>query len=459
MSKTLTVYLAADLKKFNSGMDDASRKAQGLGGTMSNMLGPALAGAAVAAGAFAVKLGVDGVKAAVEDEASIAKLSKSLDNLNMSHDTEAVEDFIGSLERSYGVADSDLRPAYESLARATGSVEEANKALSLALDVSSGSGKSLDATVTALSRAYQGNTAGLSRLNAGIDAATLKSGDMQAITEKLSDTFGGAAKTQAQTYAGQLQRVQVAAENLQEAFGRGVLRALGDTENQTSTLTQTMADFEPVLESLGEEIGLTAGYIVDVIGPLSKLTTLLEKNTESTGLNDVALNALRDSIYNLGNVWKPLSGVINTVTGSTEAATEADVAYTSATVEAALQTGKLTTSVTDLTPALEENKTSALDAAGSYVTLYEKIAEADRIARDFANTSGTVSSAIASGFRNPQFTPNTRAADTKAPEPAPLPIVTEQVVAQAINNLVAKSDARSGIAPNIPRTGMGVVFR
>ena len=58
MSKTLTVYLAADLKNFNSGMDDAGRKASGLGNTMSGMLGPALIGAAAAAGAFALKIGV-----------------------------------------------------------------------------------------------------------------------------------------------------------------------------------------------------------------------------------------------------------------------------------------------------------------------------------------------------------------------------------------------------------------
>ena len=178
MAKTLTVFLAADLKNFNNGMDDASRKAQGLGSTMSNMLGPAMIGAAAAAGAFAIAVGVDAVQAAVADEAAAAKLAQTLDNLGQAHNTKPVEDYISSLERSLGVADDELRPAYDRLIRSTGDTAKANEALSLALDVSAGTGKSLDAVVQALGRAYDGNTAGLSRLGAGIDSAVLKSGDM-----------------------------------------------------------------------------------------------------------------------------------------------------------------------------------------------------------------------------------------------------------------------------------------
>jgi alkyl sulfatase BDS1-like metallo-beta-lactamase superfamily hydrolase len=87
MAKTLTVFLAADLKKFNGGMKDARREVEGFGGSLKNKLGPAFIAAGAAAGAFAVKLAVDGVKAAMEDQKAVAALAKTLDNLKLSHDT------------------------------------------------------------------------------------------------------------------------------------------------------------------------------------------------------------------------------------------------------------------------------------------------------------------------------------------------------------------------------------
>lgn len=62
--KTLTVYLAADLKKFNRGINQAEGSLKGFGNSVSKFLGQALIAATAAAGAFAVKLGVDAVNAA-----------------------------------------------------------------------------------------------------------------------------------------------------------------------------------------------------------------------------------------------------------------------------------------------------------------------------------------------------------------------------------------------------------
>jgi hypothetical protein len=72
--RTLTVYLAADTSKFKQGMSQAGDAADGpeglrgrvnnLAGSLGNMLGPALVAGGLAAGAFAVKLGVEGVLAA-----------------------------------------------------------------------------------------------------------------------------------------------------------------------------------------------------------------------------------------------------------------------------------------------------------------------------------------------------------------------------------------------------------
>jgi hypothetical protein len=270
MSRTLTVYLAADLKKFSGPLRQAETQAKGFGGridrlgtTLSGMLGPALIGAGMAAGAMAVKLGVDGVKAAIEDEAAVAKLAQTMTNLGLAHDTAQVEASIAAMETELGIVDMELRPAYDRLVRSIGDTEDAMKAMSLAADISAGTGKTLDAVVQALGRAYDGNTQGLSRLGAGLSATLLKSGNMKAITQQLATTFGGQATTKAQTYEGQIKRLELQFDNLKEAFGAGFLQALGATEGKTGDLLQAMEDLKPALEDVGEAVG---DLVVDLAG-------------------------------------------------------------------------------------------------------------------------------------------------------------------------------------------------
>lgn len=417
MAKTLTVYLAADLRKFSGNMRQAERQVSGFGSSLKNVMGPALIGAAAAAGAFAVKLGVDGVKAAIEDEKATATLAKTLQNLNKAHETDAVEAYIGSLETLYGVADDQLRPSYAALIRATGDVNRANDLLALSLDVAAGTGQSLEATVKAISRAYQGNTTGLSKLNAGLDKATLKTGDMDVITEKLSDTFGGMAATSASTYEGQLKRLEIGAGNLQEAFGYGLLNALGDTDAKTGDLVDTMKELEPIIQGIGTAIGEDLSdwaYLVDVVMDLKSqvegLVPELARVGDSASTSDRAFQGLFDSI-------NPLSGKggINTLVDSIkllkEQFSESDgvvTDWTNTVLGADIAGGQFQTTLQDLTPELEANKDTAAEAAGSYQTLFEKI-EASRIAaRDLATTSGTVTSALAAGLLDQYLVPQGR---------------------------------------------------
>ena len=280
MSKTLTVYLAANLRDFNQGMTDAETRAQGFGGTLNNMLGPALIGAGIAAAGLAVKLGVDGVKAAMEEEAAIASLTQTLANMGLENAITGVEAWIDSTQRATGVADDELRPAFDRLVRSTGDVGEAQRALRIAMDVSAGTGRSLDQVVQALGRAYDGNAAGLSRLGAGISKATLKTGDMRAITQELADMFGGQATVKAATFQGQIDRLGVAAGELQEAFGVGLLGALQDTNGQTEVVMGTMQNLEPVVENIGQKLGeaaLNAGYLTTAF---TTLASQVENNQE-----------------------------------------------------------------------------------------------------------------------------------------------------------------------------------
>ena len=263
------VYLAADTANFKRNINQAETTASGfgskissLGSSLTNMLGPALLGAGIAAGAMAVKFGVDGVKAFMEDEAAAAKLATTLGNLGFADATAEVEGMIDAQQRLTGTADNQLRPAFDRLIRSTHDVETATNALKLAEDIAAGTGKSLESVATALGKAYDGNTVGLGKLGIGLDAATLKSGNMKEITKALSETFAGQAETAAGTYQGQIKRLTVGFGELQESFGRGFLSALGNTAGKTDELMSSMKDLEPALEDVGSTIATTFGSLV-----------------------------------------------------------------------------------------------------------------------------------------------------------------------------------------------------
>jgi len=253
--KTLTIYLAADLKKFNAGMAQAQGGLTGFAGSLKNMLGPAAIGAGIAIAGLATKMAVDGVNAAMADEEAMRKLALTLENVGVAHDTQRVEDFISVLERSTGVADDELRPAYDRLIRSIGDTATANDMLKLSMDISAGTGKSLQAVTEALGKAYDGNISGLSRLGAGIDSSIIKSGNMQAITQALSDTFSGQAAESADTLQGRLKVMNQAVDNLGEAFGRGLLGGIQSATTGTDQFAKKLAELEPKAEAAGSILG------------------------------------------------------------------------------------------------------------------------------------------------------------------------------------------------------------
>jgi hypothetical protein len=327
MSRTLTVYLAADLKRFSPQLRGAEQDlgrfgnaSRNLSNSLSGMLGPALLAAGAAAGYAAVQFGVDGVKAFIDDEAAAAKLATTLDNLGLAHDTTQVESMIDALQRETGVADDALRPAFDRLVRSIGDTKGATDALKLAMDVSAGTGKSLDSVVQALGKAYDGNTTGLGRLGAGIDKATLKTGDMDLITQQLARTFGGQAATAANTYQGQLDRLAVGFGELQESFGKGFANALTDAEDKTDGLMSSMKKLEPTMERLGEksyetaegfaQAGIDAVSIFDAInnGDWRLAWQIIAWGEDSVAAYTKEVREAAAATYGLDQAWASMGG-------------------------------------------------------------------------------------------------------------------------------------------------------
>jgi hypothetical protein len=312
MSKTLTVYLAADVSKLNSGLARGKRGlkdfedgSSSLGSKLSGMVGPAMIGAAAAAGAFAVSLAVDGVKAAIEDEKAVAKLSTTLKNLGFERQTTNVLNFIDGLQRATGVSEDMLRPAFERLAISTNDVGAAQTSLQLAMDISAGTGKSLESVANALGKAYDGNTGALGKLGTGIDKAVLKSGDMQAITQELSKTFEGQAAAAADTFGGKLARLSVGFGELQESFGTGFLDGLSKSAGGIDGLMTQMQMLEPQMKALGVTTGQLASNVITLGGDAAALWNVFTNFSDN--------NAFVRTLMTIANHLTPLSWAFETV--------------------------------------------------------------------------------------------------------------------------------------------------
>jgi hypothetical protein len=227
-SRTLKLSILADvdqlkksLAQANGDVDNSSSKM----GEFSKKAGLAFAAAGAAAGAYAIKLAVDGVKAAIEDEAAQIRLATALKNA-----TGATNQMIASVEQQIlktslatGVADDKLRPALQRLALSTNDVTKAQDLLNLALDISQATGKGLDSVANALGKAYDGNTASLGKLGIGLSTAELKAMSFTDVQSKLTDLFGGAAAANAETFAGRLEILKVTFDEAKESVGARLL--------------------------------------------------------------------------------------------------------------------------------------------------------------------------------------------------------------------------------------------
>ncbi len=220
------------------------------------------------------------VQAFAADEKAAKALEVQLRNTGFAFSAPAVEDYIANLQKVTGVLDDQLRPAFQQLLTATGSITKSQEALNTALNVSAATGRSLTEVSAALTRGFSGNTTGLTRLGAGLSKATLKTGDMDKILGELNRKFAGQAQARLTTYAGKMDLLRVATEDAKEEIGKGLLdaisllgkdRSIKDAADQMDTFAKSTSD---------------AIYGVGLL--ISKLDGLARKVT-SGGLGDLLI--------------------------------------------------------------------------------------------------------------------------------------------------------------------------
>jgi len=279
-SRALTLKLLADTADFQKKLAAGSKDIDSIGeraAEFGKKAAIAFAAAGAAIGAFAVSA----VKAAAEDEAAQLKLAETIRATTGATDAQikGVERYITQTSIAAGITDDQLRPAFSRLVRSTNDVEDAQKLLNLALDLSAATGKPLETVTNALGRAYDGNTTALGKLGLGIDAADLKSQDFDTTFQQLTSTFGNFSENEAESTQKQMERVKIALDEAKESIGAALL---------------------PVVQEL-------TGYLLEKFIPA--LEAFIAGLTGQEGLDQ----ALTDSQKTAIEWGKKVRGFINTV--------------------------------------------------------------------------------------------------------------------------------------------------
>ncbi len=303
--RTLKLALLADTKQFIDGLDKADKETRSFSDKLGGALkAGALAFAAVgaAAGAMAIKIGIDAVKAAIEDEKAMKSLAQTLKNTTKATDAQiaATEDFIDKTARATGVADDQLRPSLDRLVRSTQDITKAQKLQTLALDIAAGTGKDLATVTEALGKAYDGNLGALKRIGVPLDENIVKSKDFDKAVVALSETFAGQADVAANTFAGRMARIKIALDEAKESLGAALLPIL---EKFARFATDTLA---PALQ----------GLVDGLIGKKKSVVPSLGMFKEATNEGEDAGYSLGVALRNLGSGLGSLAGAFDSNTSS-----------------------------------------------------------------------------------------------------------------------------------------------
>ena len=287
------------LKKGQKELSAFDKQAQQLGRTFTRVF------AATAIVAFSKKA----INAFATDEKAAKSLAVQLENTGNAFRVNEVEAYISSLQNLYGVLDDQLRPAFQTLLNATGSVTLSQKALETALNVSAGTGKDLESVVAAIAKGASGTTTALARLGTGLDKTTIASGDMNKIMAALDKKFAGQAQARLTTYAGKMDLLKVAAANATEIIGKGLIDAISaiGKDNSIDQAANSMNGFANAIantaKGMGELIAQVKGIIDSDVGKfLLGLTALL-----TLGKKQLITGAVGLIAYDIGKNPKAIS--------------------------------------------------------------------------------------------------------------------------------------------------------
>jgi hypothetical protein len=353
--KTLTVYLAADLKKFNKGMTQARGGIKGFGDSLSKLAGPALIAAGAAAGAFAVKLGVDAVNAASDlaetqnkvgvifgqsSEQMLAFADDAVTALGQTR-TQALEGAatFAQFGKSAGISGQSL-------------VDFSSELVTLSADLASFNNSSPDEAINAIGSALRGEAEPMRKFGVLLDDATLKAKALemgiyegtgsltqqqkvlaahQVILAQTTDAQGDFART-SDGLANTQRILSAAVEDAKAEIGEGLVdaiesatKAMGGSQGMASIIGNTAENVGDLTRGIGVLVGQLAELETQSGDTEEETTTLAESIFSVINMNPIIrqYTLLGDALIGVGEQARETATMINAVYDSTIAMAQA----------------------------------------------------------------------------------------------------------------------------------------
>lgn len=274
----MAIYIPIVSEFKSAGIDKAKKEFKSLEG-FSAKAGYAVKKAAIPA---AAALGVlaagafDAAKGAMEDAAAQDLLANNLRKTTGATDAQiaANEEWISTQGRLLGVADDQLRPVLSKLAKATGSVTEAQKLATQAMDIAAATGKPLETVTTALEKAYGGNLTALTKLAPEYRDLIKDGASFEEVMAKLAKTTGGAATEAANTAQGKFARLKLSMDETKESIGAALLPIIEKTipvlEKFAAWASENPTAFMAIAGAIGAiALAITAVNIAMALNPIA----------------------------------------------------------------------------------------------------------------------------------------------------------------------------------------------
>lgn len=226
------------------------------------------------------------IQAALAQERLDKQLQLTLKSIGQDFTLPEVKTFIADLQRATNVTEEELIPSLQKLIAQTGDLQSSQYLLSKALDVSAGTGQSLDTVLNAINKAAIGNYTAIGKLGVGFTAAQAKAMGFVELMQNL-DKYGGSAEAQTKTLAGQLKSFQISAGEATETLGQGFLTAASYIAIGSDRLDVFGVKLEKAATQLAD---INVGFFSKGFGQAAIDSTLIFLETligESTTLQEI----------------------------------------------------------------------------------------------------------------------------------------------------------------------------
>jgi hypothetical protein len=302
----ITEYVGTGLDKFKKELSQAETSTQKAGLVLKKAMIPATAAIAGLGAAM-----FDAAKGAMADEAAAKELARSLKATTKATDAivASTEDWITEQGKLLGVSDDQLRPALSKLARATGSVEKAQRLANQAMDISVATGKPLETVVAALEKAYGGNMTALQRLAPEYRDLIKEGASFEEVMDKLAKTTGGAAAEAANTAEGRFRILKLQLDETKESIGASLIPVI----EEGLPVLERFADWAQENPEAFKNIGLAIGGIATATVALNTAMAVNPYVAAAAGI--VAMALAFERLYTEASKINKIGGIASRVLG------------------------------------------------------------------------------------------------------------------------------------------------